>query len=141
VRVSNKKIQLLREQHDEVDCPKKRQKLRNRISALKSRINQRRKCKGYAHWLNIKDQRRTEFIHDILVPRLSQNPELMLEIMDEVNFKILGKRPNEIVRENENDDDIIQPTSKVNKPIKLWDMEKGQSATIVPTGDQIWQQF
>ena len=85
VRVSNKKISLLQGQHDEQEGPKKKQKLRNRISALKSRINQRKRCRGYSKRLDIKDQRRTEFIHDILVPRLSQHQDLMFEILNEVN--------------------------------------------------------
>jgi len=49
------------------------------------------------------------------VPRLSQHPELMLEIFNEVNEKILGISPLQ-------QDTKIEPNTKVAKPIKIWDM-------------------
>ena len=51
------------------------------------------------------------------MPRLSQHPELVLEILNEVNEKILGVKPHE--------ENVIEPNSKIGKPEKFWDLNNG----------------
>ena len=52
--------------------------------------------------------------------------------MKEVNEKILGKAP---VEENS-----IEPSTKVSKPDKIWDLTKN-SSTQKETGDDMWSTF
>ena len=37
---------------------------------------------------------RLEFIEEILIPRIGHNPILMMDIISEIEYKILGKRDN-----------------------------------------------
>jgi hypothetical protein len=61
---------------------------------------------------------RLDFIEEILIPRLSHNPKLMLEIIKDITDKILGKRNYSI----ENEEPLDQQFKRVCVEAILWNI-------------------